>query len=189
MGTWDWGLPDARLPATPHHTEHMPNTQAGNFDNWFGLILCVESYLSSTVSYTHLCTHPLLPHHLCICATKHLWGHLGQDGVARCTPDFHTSTHTPNTYQAKHAGRQLWSDGWPARCTSRPSGGGSRLEAVFRFPRVERRLFSQVSSVQPITKLSRLIIDDPRSTVILRRCNRSSISTVILRRCNRTDRR
>jgi len=31
----------------------------------------------------------------------------------------------------------------------------------------------QVSSVQPITKLSRLIIDDPRSTVILLRCNRT----------------
>ena len=29
----------------------------------------------------------------------------------------------------------------PARFTSRPSGGGSRLEAVFRFPRVESWLF------------------------------------------------
>ena len=31
----------------------------------------------------------------------------------------------------------------------------------------------QVSSVQTITKLSRSIIDDPRSTVILSRCNRT----------------
>ena len=49
----------------------------------------------------------------------------------------------------------------------------------FKMGHVERplnwnfRKFSQVSSVQPITKLSRSTIDDPRSTVILRRCNRT----------------
>ena len=34
-------------------------------------------------------------------------------------------------------------------------------------------MIAQVSSVQSITKLSRSIIDDPQSTVILRRCDRT----------------
>ena len=56
-------------------------------------------------------------------------------------------------------------------------------EVTFWFVKVSNLIFGgnsqkfakipQVSSVESITKLSRLIIDDRRSTVILRRCNRT----------------
>ena len=47
---------------------------------------------------------------------------------------------------------------WPARCISRPSVGGSRLEAVFSFrgSRVDSRLVIQTGSWTGVCKVSRL---------------------------------